>query len=192
MSTDFRRPGQHFDQPLATLPAATFTPPSRGGGVPVGMVMHFAGGSVASAALSAEDVWLPVDGGEPLKADYPELFAVLGTVWGVSADPTRFVLPPLRGRFVIGPNSAGPTLLVATTGGVHEHTLTVNEIPAHRHTGTVTTAGGGTTGPTDAVPPHNSTPAAGQPWQSSVVGGGLAHNNMPPYVVLAPFIRARS
>jgi len=47
--------------------------------------------------------------------------------------------PDLRGKFIVG---AGDAYSVADTGGEEKHMLSVNEIPAHGHTGTTASAGG--------------------------------------------------
>lgn len=75
--------------------------------------------------------------------------------------------------------SASPTYIGGATGGEAEHVLTIDEIPAHTHTyskpsyRTIMYAGSSTTGTTGA----SST-------ATSSTGGGLAHNNMPPYLAV--------
>lgn len=48
------------------------------------------------------------DGRELSKADYPQLFQAIGTIYGESADKLKFKIPDLRGKFVrcVGGNSA--------------------------------------------------------------------------------------
>ena len=61
--------------------------------VPTGGMVTYWGGEVP-------DGWLECDGSEVLRADYPALFAVIGTTFGVPTDDTKFKLPDLRDRFV--------------------------------------------------------------------------------------------
>lgn len=43
--------------------------------------------------------WLPCDGRAVLRAQYPALFAYIGTTWGAGDNVTTFNLPELRGEF---------------------------------------------------------------------------------------------
>ena len=66
---------------------------------PTGTVVAFAGAAAPTG-------WLLCDGGLVLKADYPDLFAVLGTIYG-PGDTTHFQKPDLRGAFVRGLGAPG-------------------------------------------------------------------------------------
>lgn len=100
--------------------------------------------------------------------------------------------PDLRDMMIVGAkqDDAGAaktnvTGSLTTTGGEAYHTLTVNEMPAHTHTVAVNT--GGT--------PGTATPGAGTSTSyssitSSSAGGGVQHNNMPPYYALAFIMKA--
>jgi microcystin-dependent protein len=92
--------------------------------------------------------------------------------------------PNLKDRFVVG---AGAAYAVNDTGGAATHVLTVNEMPAHDHTG-------------GAFWPSSTNPRAEQNQQANPedythfantgsAGGGAAHNNMPPYLALAYIMR---
>jgi microcystin-dependent protein len=116
--------------------------------------------------------FLLCDGSEIAKADYPGLWDVLGTSYGVAVDPDDFVLPDLRGRVPVGQDGDG----LGDTGGEAEHTLTVAEIPSHSH---------GYVAPVEA-PVQAGAGAIGSVITSAATdntGGGDAHNNMPPYQV---------
>ena len=77
--------------------------------------------------------------------------------------------------------SAGDTYTAGSTGGEATHTLTVNEMPSHKHAipyvfGSI---GGGGSWITDAGATSNYNPNA-----TGATGGGQAHNNMPPYLTV--------
>jgi microcystin-dependent protein len=125
------------------------------------------------------------------------LFALLGTTYGGDGQVT-FALPDLRGRVPLhAGNSTGPGLsprILGQSSGSEEVTLIVNELPAHSHALAASSAGGNSPSPENAVistdpggasagfstvpAPNNAlSPAAMGP-----VGGGLPHNNIPPFL----------
>jgi microcystin-dependent protein len=71
------------------------------------------------------------------------LFSILGTTFGGNGS-TTFMLPDLRGRVPVG-NGQGPGLSPYTLGevtGSEKQTLTVNQMPMHSHSATLTGAPG--------------------------------------------------
>lgn len=66
---------------------------------------------------------------------------------------------------------------VEETGGAKTHTLSTSEIPSHTHTRTYSGAAGGTT---------NQAPggASAGTVNTGATGGGGAHNNLQPYIVV--------
>ena len=85
----------------------------------------------------------------------------------------------LTDRFLLG---AGTTYSAGSTGGAATHTLTVNEMPRHRHWGVYRP---------DWYPAAETGQASGISDGSSsnqlftdYEGGGNAHNNMPPYLAV--------
>lgn len=124
------------------------------------------------------------DGRTLQKADYPDLYDSLESEFIV--DSSSFLLPDLRGKFVYGKQ---PADTVNTSGGEVSHVLSIDEIPAHSHGWSQYTFGidiesVGVPDPTGVGQPE-------LPRQTGVVGGGLSHNNMPPYVVLKYVIVAK-
>lgn len=123
--------------------------------------------------------WMICNGRSLSRADYPELFAVIGTSFG-SNDSSTFNLPDARGR-VIGTIGTGSGLSSRTLGqavGSESHTLTVNELPAHSHTytrqngvQTIAAASGGATTAADEPTVTDNT---------SSVGGGQSFSVMQP------------
>ena len=73
---------------------------------------------------------------------------------------------------------------IGQTGGAKEVTLTAEQIPAHNHGGTYTNAGSATK--THAWLTANGSAMA---FDTVSVGGGKAHNNMPPYVQVSVWRR---
>lgn len=90
--------------PVGELPPGTPIP-HVGGAVPAGFVQCL--------------------GQSFLRADYPELFASLGTTWG-AADGTHFSLPNLADRFLAG---AGVSYALGATGGANNVTIAQANLP---------------------------------------------------------------
>ena len=121
------------------------------------------------------------------------LYSLLGTVYGGDGR-TSFALPDIRGRTPIhvGASDSGTTHTQGQKSGEEAHVLTAAEISEHSHTiqGTSTAA--------DQAVPSDSLLAAsntGQPFSllnsgnmgaNSITntGGGQAHNNMQPSIIL--------
>lgn len=109
--------------------------------------------------------------------------------FGLGDGSTTFNVPNIKGKIPYGRDSSDAnfaTLNVATTyTGEKTHILTTAEMPAHTHT---TTTGSGTAGASDIVRTFVST----DPNTTSVsgsAGGGGAHNNLPPYLVMNYIIK---
>ena len=88
--------------------------------------------------------------------------------------------PNLTDRFIIHADAdSGGTRNVGAIGGSHTHTLTVNEMPSHRHLSTQSTEG------SEATPTGASGTQHYRDDYTKYTGGGAAHNNMPKYYALA-------
>jgi microcystin-dependent protein len=88
----------------------------------------------------------------------------------------------LQGRTIIGVGSLGwDSYVLGETGGEARHTLRIDEMPSHNHTG-----GGATWHQVGAPNPINHTMNSGQPSSGSIgfAGGGQAHENRPPFMAL--------
>ena len=88
----------------------------------------------------------------------------------------------ITGRFLL---AQGGGYSAGSTGGEATHTLTTNEMPAHKHTSyrnLVNTTGSGTSMQTASGSTYGT--AYGTAYDTSEVGGGTAHNNMPPYLAV--------
>lgn len=80
--------------------------------------------------------------------------------------------------------AAGNSYAAGATGGEATHTLSYNEMPAHNHTQYVTANknSGGTATRQDYATDTTGLSLYPQ-CDTGMAGGGLPHNNMPPYIV---------
>lgn len=70
--------------------------------VSIGTIVPFGGELSDTRRLELlSEGWVPCDGGFLSRHEFPELFEVIGTAWGVDGS-TTFNVPDLRGRFVRG------------------------------------------------------------------------------------------
>lgn len=91
-----------------------------------------------------------------------------------------------QGRIPIGLDTSDTDFnTIGKTGGEKEHTLTIDEMPQHEHK--MFTGGGSAWTWTTSWSQNNGKNSwngmAGN--QMTLVGGNQAHNNMPPYIVMA-------
>ncbi|TXI40972.1 MAG: phage tail protein [Nitrosomonas sp.] len=122
------------------------------------------------------------------------LFSILGTTYGGDGR-TTFGLPNLQGNVVMGAGTGGglSNRTLGESGGTVTETLTMQQIPPHTH-------------PANAHPGNGNKPTpAGNFWAQDLggskeygdsapaqmsagtvtpTGGGQAHNNLQPYLVL--------
>lgn len=147
--------------------------------------MSFAGSSSPSG-------WLLCDGSAVSRTAYAELFAAISTTYGTGDGSTTFNLPDMRGRAPVGLDNIGGTdagrLSVANTlggtGGEEKHTLVEAEIPVLVHNSTYHLAIKAQTG--DNWQGGSSGDHGFWPASSDIAnhGGGGAHNNMQPYLLM--------
>ena len=71
------------------------------------------------------------------RVKYPRLFAVIDTAYGESDGNTAFNLPDLRGRVPLRRDKhkvrTTDAAQMGDAGGQDMHTITVGELPSHRH-----------------------------------------------------------
>jgi microcystin-dependent protein len=155
-----------------------------------------AGTIIQSAAIVEPEGWFDCNGRTLLVAEYAYLFSAIGYAYSrnvYSGSDLSFNIPDMRGRVGIG-YGTGSGLTARSLGdisGAETHTLTVDQMPAHDH--------GGSTGSTNAALIGSTTTAsiaghevADNGSHSHTIpsqGGGSAHNNMQPYVVLRYLIK---
>lgn len=147
---------------------------------PVGSIQMFGG-------TTPPDGWLSCDHSSLLRADYPDLFAVIGTNFG-AIDADHFYLPDFRTRFPVGVGTVGLyDYDIGAQGGNNTVQLSEAEMPAHTHTQFGFAAGattpvqniaGARTGSNTAV---NATGSK---------GGDMPHENRPPFTAVMMIIYA--
>ena len=121
--------------------------------------------------------------------DFQALFALIGTTYGGDGQST-FALPDLRSRI---PAHQGGGLVLGSPGGAESVTLASNNLPSHTHTaqasagGSVTTPSGNYWGGASEFKQFVEGTSANESLASGAIGtsgGGQAHDNMVPFLVL--------
>ena len=84
---------------------------------------------------TAPSGWALCQGQALNRTTYAELFDLIGTTFGSGDGSTTFNLPNLKGRAIVGQDSAQSEFnTMGETGGTKTHTLTTAEMPSHTHT----------------------------------------------------------
>ncbi|AXC38644.1 minor tail protein [Arthrobacter phage Tatanka] len=147
--------------------------------VPAAQIMLYAG-------TTPPDGWMFCDGSAVSRTNFPDLFSILGTLYGAGDGSTTFNLPNLKGRVPVGLDVAQTEFeVLGRLGGEKKHVLTVAEIPSHQH-GLLGYSGKDNEDFTGSGGRFNASDAASIAYDmttSSVVTDG-AHNNIQPYTTM--------
>lgn len=156
---------------------------------------------------TAPNGWLSCHGQEVSRSTYANLFAVIGTAFGVGDGATTFNVPDFRGRILAGLDNLGGVSADRVTAanadsmggvvGTETITLSTSHIPeltgststdgAHTHTYQRRTTGGsiGNGGQLGPAVTDNTGPAGAHSHTVTVnSGGGGAHPNVQPTLFL--------
>jgi len=149
--------------------------------------MAFLGELKLMASSRVPNGWLRCDGQLLPITNNQQLFALLGTMYGGNGS-TTFALPDLRGRT---PRHIGSGNFQGQRIGAESRTISQGQVPTHTHALLASSTAGDQAVPTNRVPaaslnqyraPSDLTPL--HPASVTSVGGGQAHENRQPYLVL--------
>lgn len=157
---------------------------ASGVGLPVGSVID-------GFWTTAPEGYLLTNGAAVSRTTYANLFAVIGTTYGAGNGSTTFNLPDTRGRVAVDRSSSDSEFnSLGEKYGEKTHTLTIEEMPAHNHSGTSGNikvnasesntgyASGGVFKGRIYVTGGNKSLSIGNR------GGDAAHNNIQPSIVV--------
>lgn len=152
-------------------------------------VSNYTGFVQMFAGSTAPKGWLICDGSAVSRTTYADLFAVIGTSYGSGDGSTTFNIPNLKGKIPVGLNSNDTDFnTLGKTGGEKEHTLTIDEMPSHKHG--VGYVGGNANGNHAGMPGTSAEPNSyNNELFINSKGGDQPHNNMQPYVVMNYIIK---
>jgi microcystin-dependent protein len=172
-----------------------------------GMMMDYAGASAPTG-------WLLCDGAAISRTTYAALFGVISTTYGAGNGSTTFNVPDARGRATVGKDDMGGTaagrvtsalsgidgIVLGASGGLQDHLLTIGQMPAHQHFAASNTGSAATLSSSNYI--DNSKDNGGNYSYTlggitgaatigltSATGGGGAHNNMQPTIIVNKIIK---
>jgi microcystin-dependent protein len=162
---------------------------------PTGSVLPFAGSTAPTNFLLCY-------GQAVSRTTYADLYVVCGTTYGAGDGTTTFNLPDLRGRAVAGLDNMGGTAAgrltstvlsasntLGATGGAQTVTLDTTMIPAHSHTIQRSNSAATSVGADASALYRIQKDTGASMTDTQNTGGGAAHSNTQPTVVLSYIIK---
>lgn len=147
--------------------------------------MHHIGEPFAMFTSTAPDGALAMNGIPRMQADYPELMEKIPASWKAG---NYFTLPNMATRGLFGAFSLIEfNAPVGSTFGEVFHTLTVDEIPSHRHVENFRRTLSGQPAMQAVGAGSGDDPSSNS---TGYTGGDQPHNNMPPGLACYWFIQA--
>jgi prepilin-type N-terminal cleavage/methylation domain-containing protein len=141
------------------------------------------GSSIAGYWTTPPDGYILEDGSAISRSTYSDLFALIGTTYGVGDGSTTFNVPDSRGRATVNLNTSDTQF--ATIGqkyGEKTHQITGSEMPSHSHEQYVTANTGGSAVRNDYVRDGNG-PSYYQGIGTGYTGGNAYYNVIQPSIV---------
>lgn len=174
---------QIYDKTTQTYKELVLKP--GGDTLPIGSIVAFSGENIPNG-------WLLCDGSVVSRTTYSELFNAIGLNYvedGVEwLDEERFPLPNAKGRTLVGKDSTDTDFnTLGKTSGEKTHTLTVDEMPSHKHSMNF----GDSAGEDGSGFVYSSTSGNNNVFMLET-GGGQAHNNLQPSLTLNFIIKAKN
>lgn len=123
---------EQFDAPISiefindqiNITAAITLDDVRGNAVEAGTI-------VATGRTTAPIGWLLCDGAAVSRTTFADLFAAIGTAYGIGDGSTTFNVPDLRQRFPLGKAASGTGATLGGTGGAIDHVHDLDTSSSH-------------------------------------------------------------
>lgn len=148
--------------------------------VPIGVFFPFAGG----IELSPEG-YLFCDGSDYLKTDYPDLFSVIGVLYGTPSNSSYFRVPNMVDRFPLGASTS--SAYIGMYGGKNLMAINTGMLPPHNHSVTTYVTSAAFVGAGSVTRSVINSSASGL---TGNVGAGESFDITPKHVVTRYIIRA--
>lgn len=136
----------------------------------------------------APDGWVFAQGQAISRADHSDLFALYGTTFGAGDGATTFNVIDMRGRVPTGLDSTQTEFdAIGEAGGSKTHTLTVAQMPTHKHDHDQARGGNLSYSEGGGVTAYTAGFGSGRINTGIVTGtagGGQAHPILQPYRVV--------